>query len=603
MITAARFTAKLAALALLAIPHVAWSQTRTDWIGPEGAEASWTEGASGAGEGSNWQSVGGENFQPDRTFGGVGEYASISNGGIAMIDGADATPVSPAAIRLGEDGGSAGTLVIRNGGSIVVQEASGGQGDGRLANGGAGSGTLVLRDDLGSVSLQQYSQTASSTLVTQLGSAGSFGNPVQVSETIDVNGTLRVEATPSSGFTANTGDSWTIISGAPVSGEFDQILSDPSLLSNPGQAFAVSTANNAVTLSVEQRLVLEVDRFTGATRLMNPAGHSTDVSLINYTLSSGVTPLVSSDANWHSFTDDGAKAGWFEANPTAQNLSELNPEGELTLSSGDEHDFGTPLAADTSAPLGVNRVEVNNVSFNYQLPSGNYVSAAVVPVGRINDLVLVIDPDTGAGTIQNQSAQSLELISYTIGSDAGSLLPGFSGSGLSDWFVANPTATNLSELNTADPLLAGVGDEISLGTVWDTSAGFGDSLSFNYQTPDGSYLTGTVDFGELAEVPTTLVGDYNGDGEVDIADYTVWRNTLGATVAAGAGADGDGSGMIDAGDYQAWKTNFGTSLAASAIGNVSNQAVPEPTAVILALAALTGLSIVRQHQGGVRAAV
>ena len=78
MITAARFTAKLAALALLAIPHVAWSQTRTDWIGPEGAEASWTEGASGAGEGSNWQSVGGENFQPDRTFGGVGEYASIS---------------------------------------------------------------------------------------------------------------------------------------------------------------------------------------------------------------------------------------------------------------------------------------------------------------------------------------------------------------------------------------------------------------------------------------------------------------------------------------------------------------------------------------------
>ncbi|QDU53899.1 hypothetical protein [Aeoliella mucimassa] len=587
--------ASLAILALVAIPHVAWSQTRTDWIGPVGSEASWTAGDSGSGEGDNWQSSSDENYQPDRTFGGVGEYASISNGGISVIDGSAGTPISPAAIRLGEDGGSTGTLVLRNNANLTVQEALGGQGDGRLANGVSGSGTLVVRDNIGTISLQQYSQNSSSTLVAQLGSAGSFSNPVQVSESIALGGTLRIEATPSSGFTANTGDTWTLMSGAAVTGAFQNVVADPALLSNLGQAFGVATDNDAVTLSVEQRLVLEVDRFSGAARLYNPAGHSTDISLINYTLSSSSTPLDSSNARWHSLTDDNTKTGWHEANPTAQYLSELNPEGVLQLASGDEHLFGTPLTPDTAVPLGTDRVNTANVSFHYQLATGEYVSAVIDSVGRINDLVLVIDPETGAATIQNQSAQSMELISYTIHSDNGTLLPSFSGSGLSDWYVSNPTTTDLSELNTADPLLVSVGDTVSLGNVWDTTAGILDNLTFRYQLPGGSLQTGTVDFGALADVPTVLVGDYNGDGHVNLGDYTVWRDSLGASVAVGTGADGNSNGVIDSGDYDQWKANFGASLAGSAaFASTANQPVPEPASLVVALATLVGLGIVRR---------
>jgi hypothetical protein len=53
-------------------------------------------------------------------------------------------------------------------------------------------------------------------------------------------------------------------------------------------------------------------------------------------------------------------------------------------------------------------------------------------------------------------------------------------------------------------------------------------------------------------------GDYNNDGFVNAADYTVWRNTTNQEVLnPGDGADGDESGFIDNGDYTFWKEHFG----------------------------------------------
>ena len=55
--------------------------------------------------------------------------------------------------------------------------------------------------------------------------------------------------------------------------------------------------------------------------------------------------------------------------------------------------------------------------------------------------------------------------------------------------------------------------------------------------------------------------DYNSDGFVDIADYTVWRNLLGST-GSDLAADGNGDSVVDAADYVLWKDNFGASPAA-----------------------------------------
>jgi len=81
--------------------------------------------------------------------------------------------------------------------------------------------------------------------------------------------------------------------------------------------------------------------------------------------------------------------------------------------------------------------------------------------------------------------------------------------------------------------------------------------------------------------PTILAGDYNRDGVVDAADYTVWRNTLGTNVLSqlGKGADGDASGTIREADYDVWKTHFG---GASGSGGI---AVPESASVTIAMIA------------------
>ncbi|TWT38264.1 Endo-1,4-beta-xylanase B [Posidoniimonas corsicana] len=89
-----------------------------------------------------------------------------------------------------------------------------------------------------------------------------------------------------------------------------------------------------------------------------------------------------------------------------------------------------------------------------------------------------------------------------------------------------------------------------------------------------------------------LLGDYNADGSVDAADYTVWRDALGNSVAApGQGADGNGDGQVTQADYQVWRMNYGARLPAAGVG-----AVPEPAAWLLAPAAWAALAIRRRRR-------
>ena len=94
------------------------------------------------------------------------------------------------------------------------------------------------------------------------------------------------------------------------------------------------------------------------------------------------------------------------------------------------------------------------------------------------------------------------------------------------------------------------------------------------------------DFGVFAD------GDYNQDGTVNLADYTLWRDTLGSTVVpAGSGADGDLSGVIDAMDYDIWKLNFGTTPGSLVAGAATSAAVPEPQGVVITVFAATIVSL------------
>jgi hypothetical protein len=80
---------------------------------------------------------------------------------------------------------------------------------------------------------------------------------------------------------------------------------------------------------------------------------------------------------------------------------------------------------------------------------------------------------------------------------------------------------------------------------------------------------GRIDIGaiERQPIPPAVFGDYNQNGEVDAADYVVWRKTLNQSISLFSGADGDGDGTIDQGDYVVWRAHFGTTLPMPSAGS------------------------------------
>ena len=70
-----------------------------------------------------------------------------------------------------------------------------------------------------------------------------------------------------------------------------------------------------------------------------------------------------------------------------------------------------------------------------------------------------------------------------------------------------------------------------------------------------------------------VTGDYNNNGIVDAADYTVWRDNQGTTHLL-PNRDPSHSGAIGQDDYISWKTNFGNTG-----GNAA--AIPEPASLLL----------------------
>lgn len=84
-------------------------------------------------------------------------------------------------------------------------------------------------------------------------------------------------------------------------------------------------------------------------------------------------------------------------------------------------------------------------------------------------------------------------------------------------------------------------------------------------TPFVRVFGSRIDIGSFEVQPLLPPGDFNQNGIVDGADYTLWRNTKGSTLDFRA--DGNGDGTVDNADYQIWRANFGSTRLALGSGD------------------------------------
>ncbi len=124
-----------------------------------------------------------------------------------------------------------------------------------------------------------------------------------------------------------------------------------------------------------------------------------------------------------------------------------------------------------------------------------------------------------------------------------------------------------------------------------------DSIVLGNRESESFFFEGLIDNVYVGSgVQAVVPGDYNGDGSVDAADYTVWRDNLGGSESAFAFGSRDMSisGPIGAGDYSFWRANFGNTSGNAALTPAVS--VPEPgTLGLFGLACLAIFGYRRKH--------
>lgn len=309
--------------------------------------------------------------------------------------------------------------------------------------------------------------------------------------------------------------------------------------------------------------------------------------------------------------DDGANGG--------TNRMSLYLNGELAGDVGLSYSFSDFNTMNRLAYLGrslfnadayfngeIDEFRIHNTALTASQVQSSYL-AGPVPLELLR---LEVNTVTGQVMLQNQYAAPLEFDYYRVSSAAGALSPatwsslddqGVGSVGDSSWDeMGAPSSSLVAELHLEGSSTLASTASFNLGKLYDPQiAGTrqnGD-LVFEYALKGEDTLRqGVVSY----IIPPPLPGDYNDNGIVDAADFTVWRDHLDTAFALPNEVAGVTPGMVTAEDFDAWRTRFGNSLG-SGQGSGAN-AVPEPaTAIGTALLAL-GIATFRGIWQGPRGA-
>lgn len=94
----------------------------------------------------------------------------------------------------------------------------------------------------------------------------------------------------------------------------------------------------------------------------------------------------------------------------------------------------------------------------------------------------------------------------------------------------------------------------------------------------------------IIDADVSLPGDFNGDGRVNLADYTRWRDHLGGP--EGTSVNDPHDEPIGQAQYATWRANFGAT--APPAGSLATATVPEPSTVVLGM--LLALAMACRHR-------
>ena len=314
----------------------------------------------------------------------------------------------------------------------------------------------------------------------------------------------------------------------------------------------------AGALASDEDVSIVINPQTGAASIRNDSGAPLDLD--GYLLTNGTF----NTGTWSSFEDQ-VLPGWLEGQATSSILSEVNLLDSTTLAVDSSLSIGNPYDVFAPSAFGEPEPEFN---FTYSV-EGVGVFEGEIEFEVDNNIVLVVNPTTGAAVLENQSVFPVAIDSYVIQSPTGVLDSGNWStlqSTVAGWAAGPGSATVLAEGNLeGSTLIAANGGSLSLGTPIDPLLLSDESdLLIQFSVASGGGADGSSFFGGIlfsAGGVSTLPGDFNNDGSVDAADYTVWRDGLGTTFVQS--------------DYDVWVANFGNSLPSS------GTSVPEPGTLAL----------------------
>jgi hypothetical protein len=245
------------------------------------------------------------------------------------------------------------------------------------------------------------------------------------------------------------------------------------------------------------------------------------------------------------------------------------------------------------APVGTAALRVSVFGTPRNSGADGYIDEVDVQLTAAANELMFLEVNTTSGqvTMRNQTGDPVPIDYYEITSAGDALnatswnslqeqnLAGFpagngSGNGWEQFGGSSARAIGESYLTGSSSVANNA--SVSLGAAFDV--GGARDLVFRY--------------GQVASSAQQPTGDYNANGVVDVADFVVWRNSVGQNVTL---PNDSTPGMVTPEDYAVWRTNFGNSGGPTGPGTLTtgfvryvnaavgaSAAVPEPSTILMA---------------------